>query len=318
MQTRTGNTETPDATWSEWQAVARDGAARDAAEARVLSPQARFIRWRVLFGREGANKASGESALPSNPAAFIEGVRLVYLPRNVRPEISAVNVLSPNVALQSLIPSGIDATGDASNLSAGAGAPSSPSPPPRRTIQRGALALQWQVEDRNGDSLEHAIYYRALDESAFRLLKDRVRDVFYTVDAQTIPDGRYLFRIVASDAPSNPRYRALTGERISEPVEIDNTPPLVRVLNYAAPSASGERRVRFQVEDATGSIRRADVSINGQAWETVFPEDGIADSRTEAYSIRVPPSAVAGETVVALRAFDRSGNTGAARVVVRR
>lgn len=333
MQTRTGNTETPDVTWSGWQAVARE-----VAGARVLSPRARFIQWRAIFGRAevredmGGSQTSSAPTNPSSPSpsAFIEGVRLIYLPRNVRPEVTMVSVLPPNVALQSLILPGPDATGDAANfVGSPTGTPATP-PPPRRTFQRGALALQWQAEDGNSDGLEYAIFYRALDEATFRLLKDRVRENFYTVDAQALPDGRYVFRIVASDAPANPRDRALTGERTSEPVEIDNTSPVVRVLDAAVVSSTvvsspvisspstGERRVRFLVEDATGSIRRADASINGQAWESVFPDDGIADSLAETYSIRIPPSAGAGETTVSLRAFDRSGNVGAARTVVRR
>ena len=44
--------------------------------------------------------------------------------------------------------------------------------PPRRLFQRGARSFQWQAEDRNGDTLEYAIYYRPLNETTFRLLKD--------------------------------------------------------------------------------------------------------------------------------------------------
>ncbi len=334
LQTRSGNTETPDATWSVWAGVAPDGTANGG---RVVSPRARFIQWRVLFGGNAAATtpaaamtaaSAATSATEANTpitgaasgAPFVEGVRLVYLPRNVRPEVLSVMVLPPNVALQSLLLPGSDQTPDAANFSSvTTGATPAISPPPRRTFQRGALSLQWQAEDRNGDALEYAIYYRALDEQTFRLLKDRVRDSFYTIDAQTLPDGRYVFRVVASDAPANPADRRLTGERTSEPVDLDNTPPLVRVIeDAAATGADGGRAVRFGVEDATGTIRRADVSINGGTWQPIYPEDGIADSRAETYLIRLPPTSAAAEPIVALRAFDRSGNSGTARVVVRR
>ena len=97
--------------------------------------------------------------------------------------------------------------------------------PPRRLYQRGARALQWQAEDRNGDTLEYAVYYRALNETNFRLLKDHIRETFYTVDGASLADGRYVFRVVASDALDNPAAIALSADRISEPVDIDNTPP---------------------------------------------------------------------------------------------
>ncbi|HYX41170.1 MAG TPA: hypothetical protein VE821_05715, partial [Pyrinomonadaceae bacterium] len=129
-------------------------------------------------------------------------------------------------------------------------------------------------------------------------------------------DGRYIFRVVASDAPDNAIDAALTGERLSEPVDIDNTPPVVRALGDA--QVSGERvRVRFQTDDGTGMIRRADVSIDGDAWRTVIPEDGIADSPHEAYTLDLTVSG-AGEHTISLRAFDASGNMGSARIVVRK
>jgi hypothetical protein len=222
LQTRAGNTETPDATWSAWQTATRDATNKATSNtaretsfgARVASPRARFIQWRVLFGAAG-NAGGGNVAAAASIESFVEGVRLVYLPRNVRPEILTLTALPPNFALASLLPPGADAGGgEVAGALAGA-SPVSVAPPPRRSFQRGALALQWQAEDRNGDVLEYAVYYRAIDEQIFRLLKDRVRDSFYTIDAQTIPDGRYIFRVVASDAPANPLARALTGERVA-------------------------------------------------------------------------------------------------------
>ena len=78
--------------------------------------------------------------------------------------------------------------------------------PPRRIFQRGARSFQWQAEDRNGDTLEYSIYYRPLNETTFRLLKDKLRDNFYTIDGATLADGRYIIKIIASDAPDNPLW----------------------------------------------------------------------------------------------------------------
>jgi len=62
-----------------------------------------------------------------------------------------------------------------------------------------------------------------LNETTFRLLKDHIRENFHTVDGASLADGRYVFKVVASDALDNPPGFALSGERISEPVDIDNT-----------------------------------------------------------------------------------------------
>jgi hypothetical protein len=186
---------------------------------------------------------------------------------------------------------------------------------PRRLFQRGARSFQWQAEDRNGDTLEYAIYYRPLNETTFRLLKDKLRDNFYTIDGATLADGRYVVKIVASDAPDNPTGQSLSGERISEPVDIDNTPPVLRVVT--SPPTGNGARVVFDVDDATGKIRRGDFSFDGALWTPLFPVDGIADSGHEQYSIDLPALGP-GEHTVSLRAFDGSGNVGTLSVTLRR
>src|SRR2546430_8664345 len=94
-------------------------------------------------------------------------------------------------------------------------------------------------------------------------------------------------------------------------------PPVVRVAGEPQTSADGHVRARFNVDDASGTIRRADVSVDGGDWRAVFPEDGIADSPHETYALDLPIVA-AGEHTISLRAVDGSGNVSSARVVVRR
>lgn len=188
--------------------------------------------------------------------------------------------------------------------------------PPRRLFQRGARSLQWQAEDRNGDTLEYAVYYRAVNETSFRLLKDHLRETFFTVDGASLADGRYVFRVVASDALDNPANLALSSERVSEPVDIDNTPPVVRAVGQLVVVGDRVRGV-FDVEDSTGRIKRADVSVDGSPWRAVFPDDGIADSSRERYTVEVTVTG-AGEHTISLRAFDNSNNLGNISVTFRR
>jgi hypothetical protein len=102
---------------------------------------------------------------------------------------------------------------------------------------------------------------------------------------------------------------------MSEPVDIDNTPPVVRAGNNTASGANP--RAAFEVLDATGKVKRADVSINGSLWTPVFPDDGIADSGNERYTVDIP-NLGPGEHTVSLRAFDGSGNVGTISVTLRR
>ncbi|MDT7604208.1 MAG: hypothetical protein QOF61_2205 [Acidobacteriota bacterium] len=301
LQTRSGNTERPDMTWSDWSAPYRIPSG-----APITSPRARFIQWRATLRAP----AAGVGAL-----ARVEDVSVAYLPRNVAPEILSITTLPVGIALMPAIQVQTDPNLEASGIDPSLIAPV-PQVPPRRAYQRGAISLQWQAEDRNNDTLEYSIYYRALGEGSFRLLKDRLRDNFFTVDGAALGDGRYVFKVIATDAPDNAVGAALAGERTSEPVEVDNTPPTVRVANE--PRTTGERvAISFVVEDAGGMVKRADVSVDGGAWRAVFPDDGIADSPRETYVLDLP-LAGAGEHTIALRGFDASGNMGNARVVVRK
>jgi len=309
LQTRTGNTERPDATWSDWSApyTAPSGA-------QITSPRARFLQWRATL-RRGSGIVAGTNGASENSGARLEDVSVAYLPRNVAPEVLSITTLPVGVGLQPALQIQIDPNVESSGLDPSLFAPVV-QVPPRRLFQRGARSLQWQAEDRNNDTLEYAVYYRSLNENTFRLLKDKLRDNFYTVDGAALADGRYIFNIVASDAPDNPAGQALTGERLSEPVEIDNTPPVVRGVGDAR--ITGDQvHVQFDVEDATGIIKRADVSVDGATWRAVFPDDGIADSPRERYMLELPITG-AGEHTISLRAFDESGNVGSLRVTVRR
>ncbi|MGH9944802.1 MAG: hypothetical protein ACRD9R_20835, partial [Pyrinomonadaceae bacterium] len=300
LQTRTGNTERPDMTWTDWSQPYREPAG-----AQVLSPRARFIQWRAVLRQTPAGR----------PQTRVENVSLVYLPRNVAPEVLSLTTLPIGVALLPTLQIQNDPNLEASGFDPSLIGPQ-PVVPPRRAFQRGAVSLQWQAEDRNGDQLEFAVYYRALDESSFHLLKDGLRENFYTADGAALGDGRYVFKVIATDAPENSVGMALKGERLSEPVEVDNTAPVVKPVGE--PTVSGDRvRLRFNVDDAGGMIRRADVSLDNDTWRTVFPEDGIADSPRETYVIELP-LAGAGEHTISLRAFDTGNNVGSLRVVVKK
>jgi len=301
LQTRSGNSERPDATWSDWSA-----AYSDANGSQVTSPKARFVQWRAVL------KTATGSRLPEPK---LEDVSLAYLPRNVAPEVLGISILPSGVALQQQIQIQMDPNIEAAGLDASIFGVV-PQAPPRRLFQKGARSLQWQGEDRNGDTLEYAVYYRSVNETTFRLLKDHMRENYFTVDGASLSDGRYVFRVVASDALDNPQGLALSGERTSEPVDIDNTPPTVRVAT-AGQIAGDRARAVFEVEDGTGRIKRVDVSVDGSSWREVFPDDGIADSRRETYSVNLPVIGE-GEHTISLRAFDNSNNIGNISITVRK
>ena len=300
VQTRTGNGERPDATWSDWSAAYRDPEGN-----QISSPRARFIQWRATI------RSSASAATP----ASIEDVSVAYLPRNVAPEVLSITALPIGVGLQQMTQPTVDPNVESSGLDPSVFGPVA-QVPPRRFYQRGARSFQWQAEDRNSDTLEYSIYYRALNEQTFRLLKDHLRESFYTIDGAALADGRYVIKVVASDAADNPPGQTLTGERLSEPIDIDNTPPVVKAVG--PPQLNRDSvRVVISVDDATGKVKKADASLDGASWIPVFPDDGIADSGHETYTVEFSGLAP-GEHTISLRAFDSSANVGTVSVTVRR
>ena len=296
LQTRSGNTNKPDETWSGWSANYTDQKGT-----QVISPKAKYLQWRAIL---------------KNSAALSE-VNISYLARNIAPEVLSIQILPTNVGLLANPAVQIDPNIELSGLNpVDFGLPAAVNIPPRKVYLRGARSLQWTAEDRNGDKLQYDVFYREVSETNFKLLRENLEDNFFTIDGAALADGRYIFKIVAKDSLSNPIGLSLSGERISEPVDIDNTPPTVSA--DGTPQIIGDRaRVSFEANDAASYLNRAEYSINGGQWQAVFADDGISDSPKERYSLEIPLKN-AGEYSIALRVFDVNGNVGSARVVVRK
>lgn len=296
IQTRTGNTAKPDETWSNWSA-----ALTDPKGGQISSPKARFMQWRANL----------------RGSASLNDVSVSYLANNIAPEVLAIQLFPTSVGLFANPPQPVDPNIENAGLDPQVfGMPPMVAIPPRRAYQRGAKSLQWTAEDRNGDRLEYTLYYRGASEQNFKLLSDGLRDNFFTLDGLALADGRYIFKVVAKDSPSNPLPLSLSGERISEPIDVDNTAP--QVVSVGNPQVSGEKvRVTFEANDVSSYINRAEYSIDGGEWQSVYADDGISDSTKERYTFEVMLKN-AGEYSVTLRVFDQSGNVGNARVLVKR
>jgi len=296
--TRSGNTSIPDKTWSDWQPVDPDGGSS--------SPKARFIQWQAALKADGTKSPR------------LGSVRVPYLQQNFRPEITNIDVLPSGVALQKVQlnqGNNINPNDPATiRANARAGQPRIQPIPPRRVPQRGAESFQWSATDKNQDILTYDLYYRAENERTWKLLKKDLEDNFYTINSDTLPDGTYIVRVVASDQPSNPPDIALRGEMESRPFIIDNTPP---VVTMALDRVEGRRaRIAIDAADQTSTLTQAEVAIDTGDWRPVFPKDGIIDEKSESFSY-VSGELSPGEHIVAFRVYDQNDNAGMAKLVVR-
>ena len=298
--TRSGNTSAPDKTWSEWAAI--DGAGT------VSSPNARFMQWQAVL----------KSDATRSPA--LNSVTVPYLQQNFAPEITAVEVLPSGVSLAKVFP--LNASGNpvisqdpaTTRANTRAGLPPLPKLPPRRAVQKGAQSFQWTASDRNQDVLRYDVYYREVSERTWIPLKKDLEDSFYTINPDTLPDGNYVLRIVASDGPSNPPSGELTAAMESHQFSIDSTPPVVTVRQEAL--TGGRAIVAIEAADSTSTLNQAEVSVDSGEWRTLFPKDGITDSRAESFAYQSDVLA-RGEHVLAFRIYDQSDNVGVGKLIVR-
>jgi len=298
IQTRSGNTEKADESWSGWST-----ALTDQRGAQVTSPKARYFQWRATLKASAGN-------------SFLSEVNTSFAARNIAPEVLSVQVLPTNVGLAANPPVQVDPNIELSGMDPITFGVPNAAVPPRRVFQRAATSLQWTAEDRNGDKLAFDVFYREIGDAAFKPLRLDLTDNFIAVDGQSLADGRYVFKVVAKDSPSNPSTLSLKGERISEPIDIDNTAPTLAA--FGTPIIAGEKaRFIFDASDASSYLTRAEYSLNGGPWIPVFSDDGISDGPKERYTIEIPVPA-AGEYVVTLRVFDANANAGNIRGVVRK
>ena len=104
----------------------------------------------------------------------------------------------------------------------------------RRAYQKGLLTFVWRAEDENRDELIYDVLYRREGETSWKPLRRDLKDEIFVWDTTSVPNGRYVVQILASDLPSNAPDAALAGSMESTTFEIDNTPPAVTVTNSAA------------------------------------------------------------------------------------
>jgi len=302
VQTRSGNSARPDNTWSDWSAPL-------ASATQIASPNARYLQFRAEL---------------SGSAASIRNVSAAYLPQNNPPVIRSITVLtqpaaspssgkqqsSTNTASAATIPYSITVT------DTGDPAPVASTGTPTQTLSRALgqqLLISWQADDPDGDKLVYEVDFRGDSEREWKALRRGLHENSFTIDGDALADGRYFFRVTASDKESN-ATSAREAELVSSPVLIDNTPPVISI--QASARANGGADVVFEARDQASALRRAEWSLDAGPWMPIAPVDGILDSEIEQFRLHAD-SVPAGEHILVIRVSDSGNNTALAKVVLR-
>ena len=293
FETRSGNLNRAQKNWSEW-AKLNGG--------RITSPAARFVQYRATLTGSAELDEVDAAYQMKNVAPVIDEVEIT--PANYKFPAPSVSSTPSNPTLN-LPPMG---RRPAQTLTLSGESGSTPS----LTYSKGQIGARWLADDANGDSLVFKVEIRGVNETVWKLLKDKLHEHYYSWDSTAFPDGKYVLRISASDAPSNPPDQALAASLESDPFLIDNAAP--EITGLTGTPSGGQIEVRFHAKDGLSVISKAEYSVNGGEWTVVDPVTRLSDSKDEDYRVLVNRS---GETTIAVRVTDEYDNECVAKTVVK-
>lgn len=304
LLTRSGNTEKPDNTWSDWSAAYSDPRA-----SAIASPAARFIQWKAEL-----------STTEPGSSPVLESVSIFFLQNNLKPRVKSVAVLPPGVYFKpspsndmmlKQIPA--EAIKELQRLGVSVAVGSTRG---QTAFSRQMRTIIWDVSDSNEDSLIFQVLVRGAGESAWTPLAENIEEQYFCFDSRELADGEYVLRVEASDAPSNPPDRALNGSLDTRSFLVDNSPPSVEGLAVTVNGQSAT--VTFEAADGSSTIRALRLRIDAGVWRAVLPSDGIADSRRENVSVRLD-NLVPGRHSITVQVEDELHNvgSGSAEAVIR-
>ncbi len=245
------------------------------------TPDALWSPWEPLAADGGIRSPTGRyvqvrAQMGSDPATVLRSVTVYYLPVNARAVLTEV-------------------TGAPGETKAGEA---------RSTI----VKLGWKVDNPDADTLRYRLRYRSDEDLSWRPVarnQDWVSTLTYDWPTEGLPEGYYRVEVEASDEVSNPPEDVLRDRRLSEPLLVDNTAPVVT----AAVTNGG---VHGEAVDGVSAVTRVELSMDGGEWHPVHATDGVFDSRREGFEGAVETAP--GDHTVAVRAYDEAGNAGVTNV----
>jgi hypothetical protein len=162
--------------------------------------------------------------------------------------------------------------------------------------KQGYFKISYVTRDVNGDKLIYKIDFRKLARTNWIELKDELEATSFEWNARTVEDGRYEIRVTASDERSNTVTTRLLGSRVSEPIVVDNSGPVVTDIDATAELDDEDRYEVFKITVSD------ELSAIGNL---------VYDTTEEDFTLRVdkekklPP----GDHVLTVRVSDAVGNT---------
>jgi len=171
----------------------------------------------------------------------------------------------------------------------------------------GTFKIAYKANDDNEDTLIYKIDLRKIGRTNWIELEDQVEKDTFEWDGKTVDDGRYEIRVTVSDERSNTTATKLTGNRVSDPLIVDNTGPVVK--DSSIEKHQDGVTLKLDITDELSAIGKVEYTVDSNAeWKGTLPDDFVSDTTHEKFTV-VIGDLKAGEHVIAFRISDQIGNT---------
>jgi hypothetical protein len=298
LQTRSGNMQDPDkAPWADWsEPIIFDHDAKHnflvPRDCEITSPPARYLQYRITLKGDG-------SITPT-----LDRITTNFAMPNLRPQVESLTAVYPD---EKTTPGGKTAVAVPAPSAFG----NAPNKEPEHLSK---LQIEWKASDPNSDKLQYRLEYQIGGTGKWILLRYRLQSNRFEWDTIRAPDGRYLLRVIASDDLDNPSSAALTDVRTSDPILIDNNPPVF--ANLKGEIKDHNLILVGSVADALSNIAAVHYSVDAyNNWKPVLPKDQIFDSTKEDLAFMISGLST-GRHVITLRVLDDRNNAAYQAVTI--
>lgn len=323
LQTRSGNLERPDSSWSAWSA-----SYTSARGQTVTSPPARFLQYQALL--------SGDAA---GAAPKLHDVSVYYLPHNHAAVVSITKPAGGDAVSKSALLQWTGSDPDKDTLvydaaysgdggktwtpitkRATPGGPKPKSAAATLAASQANLDKQTNIPPAVRARIQAQIKETAAAQAAVATADAKatagatgLKDTSFSWDTTEVPDGTYQIRVTASDKPSNPAD-SLTARAVSAPFLVANAAP---ALTAGTPVAAADRTVTLRGTVTTGLafVKAIQAKVDGGDAVAAAADDGLFDSSSEAFTLALPALS-SGKHTVEVQAVDVAGNSATRTVTV--
>lgn len=187
LSVRTGNSNVPDTTWSNWSAPFIDP-----ENSNINIPNIRYFQVKVILNL---------SNFDSSP--LLNNYRIYYIQSNLKPQLKKIEIKKPEKEKPlpvKVIPSSAEQI-------------------------KNFLILQWKASDPNKDKLKYNLFLKKTSDKTWILLKKDITTQKTRLNTELFEDGRYHLKVVGDDSLANPPSMSKTATIISSPFLIDSTAP---------------------------------------------------------------------------------------------